>query len=328
MFTVLVCCLLLVAAACGDKLQRYNIDVGSIAVVGISSGGYMTTQLHVAHSKTFKYAGNVAGGPYWCANANVLIAETSCMATPSLIVVEELVAATSFAFAVLSIDAPSNMVNSKVYLFSGTKDTVVNPGVLDKTVEYYSHYVPSSAIKLVNNIQAEHAWVTDSWGNDCDNLGSPYINNCTFDMSGDMLTYFYGSLKPKVAQVSSNMLSFYQGHYTPLLELPLLLSLDDTGYVYVPSACANGTLCKLVVALHGCEQGSVFVGNSFITHNGINEWAESNNIIVLYPQAISITSNPKGCWDWWGYTNMDYATRLGPQIKTIFQMVSALAGNL
>jgi hypothetical protein len=32
-------------------------------------------------------------------------------------------------------------------------------------------------------------------------------------------------------------------------------------------------------------------------------------MVLLYPQATTsglIPYNPKGCWDWWGYTGADY----------------------
>jgi len=34
--------------------------------------------------------------------------------------------------------------------------------------------------------------------------------------------------------------------------------------------------------------------------------------------------NPEGCWDWWGYTGADYATKLGIQIATVLNMVQAV----
>lgn len=67
------------------------------------------------------FPGVIAGGPYWCANADVLVAETSCMEDPALIVVEELVLATTFARDTLTIDNPDNLADDKVYLFSGTQ---------------------------------------------------------------------------------------------------------------------------------------------------------------------------------------------------------------
>ena len=54
-------------------------------VSGISSGGFMAVQMHVIYSDMFKGAGVVAGGPFYCAQDNVLIAQSSCMKTPALI---------------------------------------------------------------------------------------------------------------------------------------------------------------------------------------------------------------------------------------------------
>jgi hypothetical protein len=34
--------------------------------------------------------------------------------------------------------------------------------------------------------------------------------------------------------------------------------------------------------------------------------------------------NPRGCWDWWGYTGTDYATKTGVQIVAIVAMVERL----
>jgi len=41
-----------------------------------------------------------------------------------------------------------------------------------------------------------------------------------------------------------------------------------------------------------------------VKETGLNEVAEANDIIILYPQArksSTLPMNPKGCWDWWGY---------------------------
>ena len=37
--------------------------------------------------------------------------------------------------------------------------------------------------------------------------------------------------------------------------------------------------------------------------------------------------NPNGCWDWWGYTGENYATRDGAQIRVIKATLDALAGQ-
>src|SRR5215212_4331412 len=89
------------------------------------------------------------------------------------------------------------------------------------------------------------------------------------------------------------------------------ISLNRTGYLYVPAACENGASnavhrCRLHVAFHGCEHYVDRIHELFFRDAGYNAWADANNIIVLYPQAtawnlltdpIGLTANPKGCWD-------------------------------
>jgi hypothetical protein len=82
-----------------------------------------------------------------------------------------------------------------------------------------------------------------------------------------------------------------------------------------------------MVTLHGCYQYFGLVGNAMMDKAYLNEYADTNNMIVLYPQATTMAGNPRGCWDWWGYQSPDYAVRTGPQMTAIMAMVAALAGT-
>lgn len=65
----------------------------------------------------------------------------------------------------------------------------------------------------------------------------------------------------------------------------------------------------------------------YVENTGYNEVAEANGLIILYPQAKSSTflpSNPNGCWDWWGYTNGNYATQSGVQMKESMRLVQSI----
>lgn len=104
--------------------------------------------------------------------------------------------------------------------------------------------------------------------------------------------------------------------------------MDDVGHAYVPKACENGTPCKLHVALHGCQQNDDQIQAKFYTHAGYNEWAEANNIIILYPQVQQSSANPHVCWDWWGYTDASYHTKAGKQVAAIKGMIDlVIAGG-
>jgi len=53
--------------------------------------------------------------------------------------------------------------------------------------------------------------------------------------------------------------------------------------------------------------------------------AAALGLILLFPQVLeSALDNKFGCWDWWGYTNRDYPTRDGKQIKAVKRMLDRL----
>ncbi|MEK8105842.1 PHB depolymerase family esterase [Micromonospora sp. M12] len=105
------------------------------------------------------------------------------------------------------------------------------------------------------------------------------------------------------------------------------LSMGANGFAYVPSACGAGQSCRLLVALHGCAQSSGAVGTAFVDRANLNQYADTNNLIVLYPQAGTSLNNPNGCWDWWGYLGAtNFPIKGGAQVETIMNMVRRLDG--
>ena len=104
-------------------------------------------------------------------------------------------------------------------------------------------------------------------------------------------------------------------------------------YAFVPASCRSGG-CRIHVAFHGCRQNAGEIGRRFVDGAGYNGWAASNRIVVLYPQTVrryglAVGSwrwllNPKGCWDWWGYTGANYHTRDGAQMRAVRAMIEAL----
>jgi len=115
---------------------------------------------------------------------------------------------------------------------------------------------------------------------------------------------------------------------TGLPGMPSDPSMNDVGYVYVPQSCQQGSTCRVHVAFHGCEQTLADIDTDYVTKTGFNAWADSNDIIVLYPQAKkSQPANPKGCWDWWGYSGADYAFKSGVQMEAVKAMLDRLANK-
>jgi poly(3-hydroxybutyrate) depolymerase len=312
------------------------MHTGQVSVSGLSSGGYMAVQFEVAFSSTVTGAGIVAGGPYYCARGSVYIATTSCSCTSTLFncrvraggtAVPQLIAVTDVLAADGFIDPTAGLQQHRIWMLSGSEDTLVPHAVMDDLKTYYRHYVDANHISYKRDLPAEHAMPTDSYGNRCDKLASPYISNCAYDAAGALLQWIYGPLNPRGA-AGGRFIRFDQGEFLPD---PAFHGMSDSGYLYVPPGCDNGASdgCKLHVIFHGCLQDSGSIGQTFIHHAGYNAWADSNRIVLLYPQTAPLYpfSNPQACWDWFSYDDPRYAQRAGHQMAAVKRMIDRLTGK-
>ena len=181
-------------------LPKYNVNFSDVSVSGISSGGYMAAQMHIAYSKTIKKgAGIIAGGPVYCSQGNALTATGPCMADTGSRNLPYLISTVNTWSGNGYIDPTSNLTASKVYLFSGTIDSTVRQPVMNDLHAMYQNYVSVANITYKNNIAAEHSLPTDYTGNNCSYNGAPYINNCNFDTAGEILKWIYGAMNAKNA---------------------------------------------------------------------------------------------------------------------------------
>lgn len=291
MFLVLLIVLPVIAAAV-DPLGPYSVS--DVTVSGLSAGGFMAVQLHVTYSSIINGSAVFAGGPYYCARGNLIYAEEQCMytfmGTPSI---TQLLTVTNQYEKQGLIDNTVNMKDDAVYLYSGADDTVVDPKVMQSLETYYQSFVSIPKLVADYAVPSQHCWPTVSYGNSCAQLKSPYIGKCGFDGAGNALTTLYGSSLKAGTVVKANFMKFSQTKYFSGTKT----SIADNGYIYVPTACQSGTTCSLHVVLHGCEQTEADIGTEFAENIGMNEYAEANNIIMLYPfvkRSYSMPSNPNG----------------------------------
>jgi len=306
-----------------ERLPGYGADSSTFTVSGVSSGGYMAVQVHVAHSSRVTGIGAVAAGPYYCAQGSLWTALNHCMspgAWSPLPRPETLKGhADRFARDKL-VDPASNLANARVWLFAGMRDRIVEPEVVAALEGFYRLF--NAKPILVKDKPAGHGMVTENAGNACGATETPFINDCDYDAAGELLRHLVGSLSPPAATPSGRLLVFDQREFADAHAI----SMADTGYAYVPLTC-DAQPCKVHVAFHGCRQSAEAIGERFVREAGYNRWADTNRLIVLYPQAIARfwwVYNPRGCWDWWGYTGARYATKEGAQIRAVTGMVERL----
>ncbi|MGH8251882.1 MAG: extracellular catalytic domain type 2 short-chain-length polyhydroxyalkanoate depolymerase [Steroidobacteraceae bacterium] len=316
------------AAQTADALPKLNILPGSLTVSGVSSGGYMATQYQVAFSKDVQGAGIIAAGPWFCAQASLMRALDDCMEGSSIgPEIAPLVSALHASATAGLIDDPSWIAPDRIWIFHGTRDVIVGAAVTDSLLRFYRALVPPERIHYETQVAAPHGFPADGAGGVCDIAASPWINDCRYDAAGKLLNHLYDDLRAPAGEPAGALRGFDQRRY---VTGGMLASFADSGFLFVPKDCAAGRLCRIHVAFHGCRQGSGFVGRSFARSAGYNRWADANRIVVLYPQVAGSRVwpfNPKGCWDWWGYSGANYITRKGAQLASIHRMIEALGAR-
>ena len=307
-------------------LGAFNVNPDTVTVSGISAGAFMSVQLLVAYSASIHGAAIVAGGPYDCYQGNyndlslAECAEGIGIANDA----SKFVSYTNAQASMNTIDPVSNIAGKPIYMFSGTKDLVINQSVMNALQSYLLNFTSSSSITYNNSTAADHAWISPDATNACDFLGPPYLNNCSIDMAQVFLTLFYGTLAPRSASPQGTYVQFNQNAYCPNGSCSSI-SMDSTAWVYVPAGCAAGDACKLVVVLHGCSSNQEDIGTALIKQSGVNEWADTNDIVVLYPQALN--SAQTDCWDFTGYTGANYDLKSAPQMTAIMAMVHQITSG-
>lgn len=311
----------IVPASAAPKL---DLELEGTTVSGLSSGGYMATQMHLAHSDWIAGAGIIAAGPYYCGQNDIKTALKRCVNKQN----------GDIPLSVLSnqisqwdksgkIAATRNLSDDKVWILHGTQDNKVIQPVTRALVEQYRAFIGPTGLAFIDDKPFSHHFPTLSSGTDCDKSAPPFIGNCGYDAAGAMLNHLYDNLAEPASEPSGQLVNIDQGLAGEFAD-----TLGPEGYVYIPRQCQSGQTCKLHISFHGCNQNAQVVGTQYAENTGFNRWADANGIVVLYPQTKSsmlMPLNPQGCWDWWGYTDANYATREGRQIQAISTLVNALA---
>lgn len=344
------------------ELPHYKTGLNH-SISGLSSGAFMTVQMHIAHSAQFVGAGVIAGGPYRSAETFRGAAPTvpmSCILNSLYIAMTPLTEATApdvdklvaLAKDTPNIDDLANLAGQNLYIFTGTEDRVVNQYVGRAAKAFYEKLgVNSDNIQFVDDVPAGHSIITmNPEDSPLSTNQPPYINKGDFIQSHDILNQIYPDLKPAADQADGVLIRFRQSEF--INHAPSQASMAPFGYAYIPEAVhkKEAEAIGVHIVMHGCKQGydyTTFInglpdtqnqppyGDRYITTTGYMEMAEANNIILLFPQVggddNNAVQNPDGCWDWWGYSSEnehdpDYYTRDAVQIHAIYKMLERLGG--
>lgn len=351
-----------------------KLDPADITVSGISSGAFFAHQFHIAFSSLVKGAGIVAGGPFGCAaqvhNITPPFGNPFVLTLVPRRVVAALAVCTHFgrsdfeqagwqfpdapAAASLKreavrahtegmIDDPNNLIDSRVWLFHGDRDTGVPKTTVQELRTFYQLMgVPAANIELKDGPDAKHGMPIKTLpsagaARHCRLPEPSFLVRCDYGAAELLLQHLYPHAKPAATHspTAGRIIGFDQTEFFD--ERDASTSLNEIGYLYVPANCENhsnsGAKCRLHVAFHGCEQYVDKIHGLFFRDAGYNDWADAHHVIILYPQATpwlrlvdpsQITGNPKGCWDWWGYSGDKYLSRDGKQMRAVRAMIARM----
>jgi hypothetical protein len=286
------------ASAAPDSLgtikQRDGIAIApdQISISGVSAGGWLAVQYHIAHSSEIMGAGIVAGGPYHCAGGgsglclgwsavgehDLCMASYICSRTAAKMVFGLYAGPPDFNESVQSaeqearlgtIDPLAGLKRSRVWIFTGGResdtphDTLMPHDVVKGLADFYAALfalpevgAPRGNIRFVDRVPAEHAMpiARDPTGEAgaCGAFAEPYINDCNYPAAAELLSFIYPE-RQAVAD-SPPAEDRLQAFAQPVDATDASLSMNAVGHLYVPHACMNGQTCPLHIALHGCEQ--------------------------------------------------------------------------
>src|ERR1700688_985994 len=128
-------------------LPGLNAAIGDSSISGISSGAFMAVQFGTAWSSVIRGVGVVAGGPYWCAEADMddalfgfslplMAAKGPCGTPGPPSAMSDFFAKAETKSASGDIDPLQGLSRQKIYVFHGYNDAVGARSVTDAAVDF------------------------------------------------------------------------------------------------------------------------------------------------------------------------------------------------
>ena len=313
----------LTSVSMASTAQPLQLKLDNVTVSGLSSGGYMATQFHLAHAEWVKGAGVLAAGPYYCAENAITTALERCVSKMEVpLSLTPLNAQVDKWRADGSLAPESALKDARVWLFHGQLDTKVTRAASDLLYQQYAQWVPKQQLAYVSDKNISHVFPTRHQGGDCTQSEPPFIGNCDYDAAGAMFSHvLHQPITPTETAPTGRIIEIDQAS----LAAEHGETLANTGYVYIPNVCETDVICSVHISFHGCNQNAEAVGRAYVEQSDMHRWADANQLVVVYPQvkkSLFMPMNPQACWDWWGYTDATYATKSGQQIEAVRRIVA------
>ena len=208
-----------------------NLSLEDMTLSGLSSGGYMATQFHLAHSDKISGVGIIGAGPYFCAQGDIQKALARCVSKASDDLPTSAMMDQASQYAESADLAPlENLKDDRVWIFHGTADETVNHKAAEALVMQYQQWVSTDNVAFVSDKVMSHLFPTENKGTNCLTSESPFIGNCDFDAAGEIFNHLYTAPTPRTETLSGTLHTIDQ----QALGGEPADSLAKHGYLYVP----------------------------------------------------------------------------------------------
>jgi len=338
------------AAAASSAAANLTVStsVPPFSVSGQSSGGSMAMQFLFSFSSAAQGAAVAGGSLYGCGDQ--LLPQQTCYG----FLPANVEAANAYARRQHSeglIDAPSNLLGVPMLLFNGKQDSVVYTAAMRDAKRQLEHFAGASSVTANFQTNAGHVWAVDHGNCPCGACssggGTPAttysyasysyggylpgdeccdVNDCEYDLSGEALRRALGaSLRPRTT--ARQPLSWVRQSTYFAARGGRKQTLMHWAILYVPRQCeADVSRCSVHVNFHGCMQTSWKPRRDWVRRLDLNEYAEANDVIVVYPQAKgNADGQGVGCWNWYDYTvDKWFDTQYGYELGTVANLLNDL----
>jgi len=305
--------------------------VTRVTLSGQSAGGSMAMQHLFAYSSAVDGAAIAAGSPYGCGELPKRM--VACYTGP--VDVARVSSYARWQEARGAIDGLSNLDNKPILLFNGRNDFTVFTAVMQASAEQLETFVHRRQVKRRFGTGAAHVWSLNHGACSCGaclySIASSAeccdVNNCDYELTAEMFERFYADVNPPQA-ASQPLWWFDQLAHLPQTSNETWVShgLWRWGFAYVPESCVGAIRrCRIHVHYHGCINKKWSQRHLWSRSLDIDNFAESNGVIVVYPQAAGDKHTGVGCWNWLSSkSDPHYDTQLSVQLRTVSRILQNL----
>ncbi|CAL8074274.1 unnamed protein product [Orchesella dallaii] len=318
------------------RLGNYRVNRNFITLSGFSSGGSFAQQLYLSYSSLIHGIAVFSHTYYRCGPVTSRQEEydNACTKLGNRRVSElydpnNALNDIQNYYAQRLIENPANLVNKPLYVYAGTRNWLFTADMSLRILQVFEPHIRNP--KVIRTVVQDANLTLPTARADFPPCSGPQnslqLGNCGLSGPLDALQFLLGEpaiRQPATAVRLEPLLTFDQSEFFYGAS-STRYDMDSVGYLYVPRICGSNQVdCLIHFYFHGCSVGRQFTGEDHIRNSGYLEVAETNGIIMVFPQAIASAENDIGCWDSYGFTGSLYATQRGSQVTAVRNMISRI----